>query len=333
MSWTGRRVLVTGADGFIGSHLTARLVELGAEVTALAFYDARDTFGWLDEVVEAGCPLRLERGDVRDAELVRRLVSSQQYVYHLAALIGIPYSYAAPASYIRTNVEGTLNVLTAARDVGVERVVHTSTSEVYGTARFTPITEEHPLHTQSPYAASKAAADHLAEAFHRSYGLPVVTLRPFNTYGPRQSERAVISTIIRQALDPRLPHIGVGDLSTRRDFNFVSDIVEAFIAVGGLHDQQMGEVYNAGSGHTVAIGDVVAELLDLTGSAKPVVHQEDRLRPADSEVLELMAAADRLRDATGWHSRVNLRDGLRLTVDWWQDRIRTGPPSSHRYFT
>jgi NAD dependent epimerase/dehydratase len=328
----GRKVLVTGADGFIGSHLTAALLEAGAEVTALAFYDAFDGYGWLSELDPAQGALRQVRGDIRDADQVRALVRGQQTVFHLAALISIPYSYEAPSSYVATNVQGTLNVLSAARDAGVGRVIHTSTSEVYGTARSTPITESHPLQTQSPYAASKAAGDLMADAFYRSFGVPVVILRPFNTFGPRQSERAVISSVIRQALDDRCTEIRVGSLIPKRDFNFVTDTVAAFMALGKADDSVLGRVFNAGSGIMVTIDDVVQRIKRIAGTDKPVVSEETRIRPADSEVLELMASADNLQRATGWTSRVTLDEGLARTIDWWRSRrIGNQPPA--RYVT
>ena len=233
MSYLGSKILVTGADGFIGSHLTEALISAGAEVTALAQYNSFDSYGWLDDLPE---PIRgkvnLVRGDVRDAAFIDRLVHGHEIVFHLAALIAIPYSYVAPQSYVETNVLGTLNVLEAARQHGTERIVHTSTSEVYGTALTMPIDESHPLQGQSPYSASKIAADMMAEAFARSFGVPVIILRPFNTFGPRQSERAIIATIIRQALDPSCPAIMVGDATTVRDLTFVTDTAAAFMAAG-----------------------------------------------------------------------------------------------------
>lgn len=232
MHYDELKILVTGADGFIGSHLAEELSQLGARVTALSLYNSFDAHGWLDDLDLADHPkLTIVRGDVRDPAFVRQIVSGQDIVFHLAALIAIPYSYVAPHSYTETNMLGTLNVLEAARDLGVRRVVHTSTSEVYGTALVLPITESHPLQAQSPYSASKIGADMMAEAFARSYQLPVAIIRPFNAFGPRQSERAVIPTVIRQMLDPRVEAIRVGDTSTLRDFTFVEDTVAAFLAI------------------------------------------------------------------------------------------------------
>jgi UDP-glucose 4-epimerase len=317
-----RSVLVTGADGFIGSHLVTALARQGAVVTALAAYNSFDSHGWLDEVdpaLRAG--MTLVRGDIRDADQMMALCRGQEVVFHLAALIAIPFSYAAPSSYVQTNVQGTLNLLSAARAAGVRRFVHTSTSEVYGTARFTPITEDHPLQGQSPYSASKIGADMMAESFARSFGTPVITLRPFNTYGPRQSERAVISTVIRQALDPACAAIRVGDLTPTRDFNFVEDTAAAFMAVASLGDEHAGAVFNAGTGVHVSIGTMVEMVRELTGCTKKLEVEEHRKRPANSEVFTLLADASRLTAASGWRPQVDLREGLRRTIEWWRPRL------------
>jgi UDP-glucose 4-epimerase len=322
MNWNARKVLITGADGFIGSHLAEALVGAGAEVTALALYNSFDSHGWLDDVApEILDDLRLVRGDIRDGQQLAALVRGQDIVFHLAALIAIPYSYDAPTSYVQTNVQGTVNVLTAARDGGVSRIIHTSTSEVYGTAQFTPIPEDHPIQGQSPYSASKIAADMMAEAFHRSFGLPVITVRPFNTYGPRQSERAVISTIIRQALDERTPEMRLGDLTPTRDFNFVKDTVTAFIRTAELNDSNLGRVFNTGSGHMISIQEVVDMVRRMTGCDKPVVVEDARKRPPESEVMALMADASRLEEASGWMAETCLEDGLGQTIDWWRERM------------
>jgi len=326
MSYLGTRILVTGADGFIGSHLTEALVATGAKVTALAQYNSFDSHGWLDDLPESTRrKLDIVRGDIRDAALVGRLVSSQAIVFHLAALIAIPYSYLAPQSYVETNVLGTLNVLEAARQHGTERVVHTSTSEVYGTAITMPIDESHPLQGQSPYSASKIAADMMAEAFARSFGVPVVTLRPFNTFGPRQSERAVIGAIIRQALDPSCPAIMVGDATTVRDLTFVTDTAAAFMAAGVATDIEYGQAYNAGSQRAIKISDLIDIIVELTSSNKPVLQDEKRLRPTNSEVRALLADSSRFKRATGWSPQVPLQEGLKRTVDWWRSRL-----SSHQ---
>jgi len=320
--YRGRRVLVTGADGFIGSHLAESLAAAGADVTALAQYNAFDSQGWLDDLPDATRePLQIVRGDVRDPAFVMRLCEGQEIIFHLAALIAIPHSYQAAQSYVDVNVTGAINMLEAARTHRPTRVVMTSTSEVYGTARVSPIAEDHPLHGQSPYAASKVASDMMAEAYARSFEVPAVVLRPFNTYGPRQSERAVISSTIRQALDPDCDAIHVGDLTTSRDFTFVRDTVEAF-AIAGAHDAlAFGEPYNAGTGHAVTIGKMVDTVRKLIGSNKPVVEDAQRLRPEASEVRALLADATRLTDATGWRPATVLSDGLSETVGWWRARI------------
>ena len=322
MSYLGTKILVTGADGFIGSHLTEALVSAGADVTALAQYNSFDSHGWLDDVPEATRrKINLVRGDIRDAAFVSRLVHGHKVVFHLAALIAIPYSYLAAQSYVETNVMGTLNVLEAARQHGTERIVHTSTSEVYGTAITMPIDESHPLQGQSPYSASKIAADMMAEAFARSFGVPVVILRPFNTFGPRQSERAIIATIIRQALDPCCSAIMVGDATTVRDLTFVTDTAAAFMAAGLAEDVEYGQAYNAGSQRAIMIGDLIEVIVELTSSRKPVVQDEKRLRPTNSEVRALLADCTRFVRTTGWSPQVTLQEGLEQTVNWWRGRL------------
>ncbi|MET0708293.1 MAG: SDR family NAD(P)-dependent oxidoreductase [Tardiphaga sp.] len=322
MSYSGTRILVTGADGFIGSHLTEALVAAGGDVTALAQYNSFDSHGWLDDLPDATRKaIRLVRGDVRDAAFVSRLVAGHQIVFHLAALIAIPHSYLSVQSYVDTNVIGTVNVLEAARQHGTERVVHTSTSEVYGTAMTMPIDESHPLQGQSPYSASKIAADMMAEAFARSFGLPVVTLRPFNTFGPRQSERAIIATTIRQVLDPSCQAIMVGDATTVRDLTFVEDTAAAFMAAGLAEGIEFGQSYNAGSQRSIKIGSLIDLILEITSSNKPVVQDEKRLRPTNSEVRALLADSTRFHHATGWSPKVSLQDGLARTVDWWRGRL------------
>ncbi|MEX2450111.1 MAG: SDR family NAD(P)-dependent oxidoreductase [Rhodospirillales bacterium] len=329
MNWNGKKTLVTGADGFIGSHLTEALIRRGADLTALAQYNSFDSYGWLDDLpADIRENTRLKRGDIRDAQQMARLCESQDVVFHLAALIAIPYSYEAAASYVETNVRGTLNLLEATRRNGLERFIQTSTSEVYGTAQTRPIAETHPLQAQSPYAASKIGADMMALSFARSFDLPVVVLRPFNTYGPRQSERAVISTVIRQFLDPSCETVCTGDSTPKRDFNFVADTVSAFMAIAASDSVESGETYNAGSGTMVSIGEMIDLVRDITGSNKPVAQESQRLRPADSEVMELQADAGRLRDATGWRSEVDLRDGLSRTIDWWRCRVAKARPDS-----
>lgn len=312
MTLAGRRVLVTGAGGFIGSHLVERLVELGARTTALVRYGSAGSWGWLDESAVKK-DVRVVLGDVRDPESLREAVQGAEVVFHLAALIAIPYSYRTPVSFLRTNAEGTLNLLEVARSAGVALVIHTSTSEVYGTARSVPIGEEHPLQAQSPYAASKIAADKVAEAFHRSYGLPVVTARPFNTYGPRQSARAVIPTIIAQALVGA--RILLGRLEPTRDFTYVSDTVEGFVRAAES-PAAVGRVVNVGSGREIAIGDLAREILALLGRDVPIVCDEARLRPEESEVLRLCADNRRAGELLGWHPQTGLKEGLEQTIEW-----------------
>lgn len=322
MNYSGAKTLVTGADGFIGSHLVEALVGRDAEVTALSLYNSFDKHGWLDELPKATrSRIQVRRGDIRDAAFVRRLVQGQELIFHLAALIAIPHSYVAAQSYVDTNVLGTLNILEAAREIGVGRLIHTSTSEVYGTALTLPISESHPLQGQSPYSASKIGADMMAEAFARSFSVPVAILRPFNTYGPRQSERAVIPTVIRQVLDPHCAAIRVGDTSTVRDFTFAEDTVAAFLAIGGAADIEFGRPYNAGSGKAVCVAEMIDLVVGLVGCGKPVEHDPDRMRPSESEVRALLADSSRLAAVTGWEPQVGLREGLTRTIAWWRDRL------------
>ncbi len=334
MSYRGVRVVVTGADGFIGSHLTEKLVARGAKVTALSFYNSFDQCGWLDDMPPATrSQITTLRGDIRDPAIVRRLVKDQEIVFHLAALIAIPYSYIAAQSYVETNVLGTLNVLEAAREFGVKRIVTTSTSEVYGTAITIPIEEDHPYQGQSPYSASKIGADMMADAYARSFDLPVAILRPFNTYGPRQSERAVIPTIIRQVLDPACPAILIGDSTPLRDFTFVEDTVEAFLAIGAARDVRFGRPYNAGSGRAVSVKDMIDLVIQLTKCRKlPVVGEPDRMRPAGSEVRVLLADSSLMRADTGWQVSIELPEGLERTISWWRKRLSEGKVRHEKVF-
>ncbi|SHG43138.1 SDR family NAD(P)-dependent oxidoreductase [Bradyrhizobium erythrophlei] len=331
MRYVGARALVTGADGFIGSHLTEALVQGGADVTALALYNSFDSFGWLDDLSdEIRAKIKLVRGDVRDSALVDRIVEGQDIVFHLAALIAIPYSYAAPQAYVETNILGTLNVLEAARRHGTRRVIHTSTSEVYGTALTMPIDETHPLQGQSPYSASKIGADMMAEAFARSFGVPVVILRPFNTYGPRQSERAIVPALLRQILDARCTSVMVGDTTTVRDLTFVNDTVRAFMAAGSANEIEYGGAYNAGSQRSIKVAELVDIAMELTSCKKPVRRDGARLRPPNSEVRALLANARHFQQATGWEPRIPLREGLQHTIAWWQARLSGGVVRRHK---
>ena len=314
-------VAVTGADGFIGSHLTEELVQAGYRVRAMAIYNSQGSYGWLDRVgPEVMQHVEVQLGDVRDAGSVRALMQGAQTVYHLAALIAIPYSYVAPRSYVETNITGTLNVLEAARDLGTGRVVHTSTSEVYGTARSVPIHESHPLQGQSPYSATKIGADKLAEAYFLSFGLPVVTLRPFNTYGPRQSARAVIPTIISQVAAGQRS-IRLGDLRPTRDFNYVADTARAFRAVGEAGPEVLGRTLNAGSGREITVGDTVRLIGQVMGADLEVTQEDIRLRPEGSEVMRLLADHTELHTLTGWAPQLTLEEGLRRTAEWFTDPV------------
>jgi NAD dependent epimerase/dehydratase len=310
--WAGRRALVTGAGGFIGSHLCERLVELGAEVRALVEYNSLGSWGWLDESPVRG-ELGVVLGDVRDRDSTNAAAAGRDVIFHLAALIAIPWSYEAPAAYVETNVVGTLNVLRAAQEAGAGLIVHTSTSEVYGTARYAPIDEAHPLQGQSPYAASKIGADKLAEAFHLSFGLPVVTLRPFNTYGPRQSARAVIPTIITQLLGGE--SVALGNLTPTRDFTYVTDTVEAFVQAVDA-EEALGRVLNVGSGREISIGDLAERIEATIDKRAPIDLDPARVRPSGSEVERLCANADEARRVLGWEPKVTLDEGLAATADW-----------------
>jgi UDP-glucose 4-epimerase len=325
-------VAVTGADGFIGSHLTEALVREGYRVRALVQYNSFGSWGWLDTVDdEVRDQIEVVAGDVRDAGSVRSLLTDIDVACHLAALIAIPYSYLAPASYLDTNAGGTLNVLEAARALGTSRVVHTSTSEVYGTARTVPISEEHPLQAQSPYSASKVAADKLAESYHLSFDLPVVTVRPFNTYGPRQSARAVIPTVVSQiAAGER--RISLGSLEPTRDFNFVADTAEAFVSVVRADAADVvGRVFNAGSGHEISIGDTVGLIGDVMGVEVEAVLDPDRVRPAGSEVQRLVCDSSALHAATSWKPAHTLEEGLRATATWFLDPANLARYRTDRY--
>jgi NAD dependent epimerase/dehydratase len=315
-SWRGRRVLVTGGDGFIGSHLVDRLLGEGAEVRALVHYSPGGRLGWLQGREEE---VEILAGDVRDGERVLRAVEGTEVVFHLAALIGIPYSYESPESYVQTNVLGTYHVLNAGRRAGVERIVHTSTSEVYGTALSVPIDESHPLQPQSPYSATKIGADMLTISFHRSFELPVAIVRPFNTYGPRQSTRAVIPTLLGQ-LYGDADQIRVGAVSPTRDFNYVDDTVSGFLAVATA-DRAIGEVINIGSGREISIGDLVELLFEVTGRRKELVVENERLRPTGSEVHRLLCDNTRAQEWAGWKPQVSLEEGLRATAEWVRQNL------------
>jgi dTDP-glucose 4,6-dehydratase len=322
--WFGKRVLTTGAGGFIGSHLVERLASEGAKVRALVHYNGRGDRGWL-----AQSPIERELdvvvGDVSDSESVLSAMEGVDVVFHLAALIAIPYSYAAPRSYARTNVEGTLNILQAARQVGVSRVVHTSTSEVYGSAATIPMTEDHPRRAQSPYAASKVAADAFVEAYHRSFAVPAVVVRPFNAFGPRQSARAVIPSIIAQALTR--PEIELGALEPTRDFNYVADLVEGFLLAGSTQGVD-GETIHFGTGVETSIGDVVRKVGEILERPVKVHEDSQRRRPPASEVDRLCADAGKAHRLLGWTPATDFDVGLENTVRWVEEHIEQYRPDS-----
>ncbi|NLX97760.1 MAG: SDR family NAD(P)-dependent oxidoreductase [Rhodopirellula sp.] len=315
MNLDGKRALVTGAGGFIGSHLTEALVRAGAKTRALVHYNSRGDWGQLAAVdTEVRDDVEVILGDIGDRSMVRQAVVGCDLIFHLAALIGIPYSYHAVESYVDTNLRGTLNVLEACRDYGVERLLLTSTSESYGTAQYTPIDEQHPLRAQSPYAATKIAADQLAHSYHAAFGLPVVVLRPFNTFGPRQSTRAVIPTIITQALAG--DYVTLGSLSPVRDFLYVADNARGYLAAAAARaDNVCGEVINLGTGRGVSIGRLVELVGEILGRPLTVVAAQQRRRPEKSEVLQLLCCAEKAHRLIGWQAQVGLEDGLARTID------------------
>jgi dTDP-glucose 4,6-dehydratase len=331
---TGKKILVTGADGFIGSHLVEALVREGASVRALVFYNSLNSWGWLDDAApDVHGKFEVVAGDIRDAEFVRGAVRGCEIVLHLAALISIPFSYVSTAAFIDTNVVGTLNVLQAARDAGVARLVCTSTSEVYGTAQRVPIDEDHPLQAQSPYAASKIAADQLALSFYRSFETPVAILRPFNTYGPRQSARAVIPTVISQIANGAR-EIELGSLHPTRDFSFVGDTVQGFLHAA-VADGAVGQVINTGSDFEISIGDLAKLIAETMHADVKVKHAAERVRPEASEVERLWADVSRASSVLGWKpehgGREGLTRGLKKTIDWFVDPANLSRYKSGRY--
>lgn len=322
MKLIGKKVLVTGADGFIGSHLTEQLVKMGCDVRAFVLYNSFGSWGWLDKCIpEVRGKFEVFAGDIRDPFGVKKAMQGCDAVFHLAALIAIPYSYHSPATYVDTNINGTLNVVQAALELGVEKVMHTSTSEVYGTARFVPITEEHPLQGQSPYSATKIGADQIAMSFYNAFSAPVAIVRPFNTYGPRQSARAVIPTVITQIANGK--HIlKLGSLYPTRDFNYVSDTVSGFIAIA-KSDNAVGQVTNIGSNYEVTIGDAVKMIAQIMGATVTVETDDQRLRPEKSEVERLWADNTKAKTIMGWEPLYGGLDGLKRgledTVAWFRD--------------
>jgi NAD dependent epimerase/dehydratase len=311
-----KKVLVTGADGFIGSHLVEMLLANGYSVRALAQYNSFNNWGWLDEVDTVN-EIEIISGDIRDSHFCKKITKNVDLIFHLAALIAIPYSYSAPESYIDTNIKGTLNICQAAKENGGIQVIHTSTSEVYGTAQYVPIDENHPLQPQSPYSASKIAADAIAMSFYNSFELPVSVIRPFNTYGPRQSARAVIPAIITQ-IASGAKEIKLGDLTPTRDFNYVEDTCRAFIAIAESH-QSIGETINVGSNFEISIGDTLEIIKNLMESDVKFIIDNERIRPLKSEVFRLWCDNSKIKNLTGFSPKVELKDGLIKTIDWIQD--------------
>jgi NAD dependent epimerase/dehydratase len=317
MNLAGKKVLVTGADGFIGSHLAEALIDIDCSVRAFVFYNSFNSWGWLDTLPsERQERLDVFAGDIRDPHGVLTAMKDCEVIFHLAALIAIPYSYHSPDSYVDTNIKGTLNVLQAARQLGTERVLITSTSEVYGTAQYSPIDEKHPFQGQSPYSATKIGADRLAESFHRSFGSPVVIVRPFNTYGPRQSARAIIPTVITQLLSGQT-EIRLGSVTPTRDFNYVKDTVQAFIALARI-DDAVGKEINIASGKEYSIGTVAEMLISELNPEARIVTDEQRLRPDSSEVLRLLGDNTQITQMTNWRPRYALQEGLLETVTWFR---------------
>jgi NAD dependent epimerase/dehydratase len=317
--WNGHNVLITGADGFIGSHLTEKLISFNANVTALTYYNSRGSNGWLDSAFEE-IPnnLKIRQGDIRDPHFVDSIIGESSTVFHLSSLIAIPYSYKAYQSYIDTNITGLSNLLTSCRRHDVQKIVHTSTSEVYGSALYTPIDEKHPLQGQSPYSGSKIAADMIADSFFRSFDLPITTARPFNTYGPRQSLRAVIPSIIQQLIKKENgSFLDIGDLSPKRDFNFVLDTVDGFLSLGEA-ENVIGKVFNIGSAVDISIKELCEILFDISGTELKYKTDSKRLRPEKSEVNRLLCDSSLIYKTTGWKSKTDLHTGLKTTYDWFK---------------
>ncbi|MCD4781602.1 MAG: NAD-dependent 4,6-dehydratase LegB [Candidatus Omnitrophica bacterium] len=311
-----KKVLVTGADGFIGSHLVEDLVAQGFNVKAFVYYNSFNTWGWLDSIPKDILEeIDVFAGDVRDPNGVKEALKGCDMVFHLAALIGIPFSYHSPDSYVDTNVKGTLNILQSARDSGTKRILVTSTSEVYGTAQYVPIDEQHPRQAQSPYSATKIAADSLAESFYRSFDLPVTIVRPFNTFGPRQSARAIIPTVITQALTGK-KEIKLGDLRPSRDLNYVQDVCQAFIQIAKCEETR-GMDLNIARGEDITVGDLAQEVIRLTGSGAKIVCDQQRLRPERSEVMRLCGDNKKIKELTGWSPSTSLQEGLKQTIEWF----------------
>ncbi len=312
------KVLVTGAGGFIGSHLVEYLLHQDCEVAAFVRYNSKNSWGWLESIPD-NSKLNIYSGDIRDLDSVKDSMKDVDVVFHLAALIGIPYSYVSPLAYIKTNIEGTYNILQSARELGINRVVHTSTSEIYGTAQYVPIDEKHPVNPQSPYAATKSAADQLAISFYRSFGTPLTVIRPFNTFGPRQSARAVIPTIITQLLAGKTT-LKLGNLTATRDMNYVHNTVDGFFKVG-LHENSLGEIINLGSNREISIGELVKLIGEIMDVEANVEIDEKRLRPSKSEVERLLCSSEKAYELTRWSPKFTLEEGLSATINWIKDNL------------
>lgn len=317
MSLANKKVLVTGADGFIGSHLVEALLAQGAKVKALSYYNSFNYWGWLEDI-KPNPNLEIVSGDIRDNNFCTKLTEDIEIVFHLAALIAIPYSYVAPDSYIDTNVKGTLNICQAAMRNKCKKVIHTSTSEVYGTAQYVPIDEKHPLQPQSPYSASKIGADAMAMSFYNSFNLPVVIARPFNTYGPRQSARAIIPTIISQMASGK-KEIEIGDIIPTRDFNYVKDTCNGFIQLS-LSDKAIGETVNIGSNTEISIGDLFEKIKKLMNSDVRFIVDSNRIRPEKSEVFKLVCDNTKIKELTGYKNEHDLDKGLSATIEWFMNK-------------
>jgi len=314
------RILVTGSDGFIGSHLTEELVKLGYKVKAFVYYNSFNSWGWLDCVPEVTlAELEIFQGDIRDPNGVREAMKDVDSVFHLAALIAIPFSYHSPDSYVDTNIKGTLNVLQAARDLGIKKILVTSTSEVYGSAQYVPIDEKHPFQGQSPYSATKVGADRLAESFYRSFDLPVTIVRPFNTYGPRQSARAVIPTIITQLLSG-MEEIQLGSLTPTRDFNYVKDTINGFIEIY-KSEKTIGEEINIATQQEISVGDLAGELIRQINPNAKIVCDEERIRPENSEVTRLLGSNEKIKLLTNWEPNFTFEEGISETIQFFKENI------------
>ena len=324
MRWESKKVLITGAGGFIGSHLAEHLIDLGVKVKAFVRYNSRSDWGLLELLPQEKLDeIEVIMGDLRDGDAIRQAAKGVEIIFHLGSLIAIPYSYIHPGETIETNVMGTLNVLTSARENSVGKVIHTSTSEVYGTAQYVPMDEKHPLQGQSPYSASKIAADKIAESFYRSFGVPVAIIRPFNTFGPRQSARAVIPTIISQALMKDM--IILGSLHPTRDYTYIDDVIEAFIKVAESPNS-VGEVINIGSNFEISIGDIIRKVISITGKDKEIVTDPRRVRPGKSEVERLWCDNTKAKKLLAWEPKVSFDEALRRTIEWISDNINLYKP-------